>query len=321
MYFNVITPKCKRHIEMCVAADSEALAAWHHNKKALKLSQMIDQEHLQRFRELLTDKKQILIIFPENPSHDLFLASYSLFTFLNNLTPTRILSPSFKVKLPTSIKSFVEISQIETELGKQNLLISFPYQEEQVDKVSYYIGESDQRFYLTIKPRVGVAPLDSAQVEFSYAGTDADLIILLGVDDLEQLKQLYFGYENLYKNENNHVVTIQEFIPEFGSLNIDTSTESSYAEAIWQLLHGLEDMQSDVDFLRTSVLPTLLLYGIESNTQALQSVLLQPATFMAVADLLQRGASRLYVVDTVQTESPKKSSKPKEKPIQLHSVK
>lgn len=281
---------------------------------------MIDQAQSDRFRELLTDKKQILIVFPENPSIDLFLASYSLFSFLNELVPTRILAPTVTVKLPPSLSSFVETSQIETELGKQNLLISFPYQEEQVDKVSYYIGESDQRFYLTIKPRLGVAPLDSKQVEFSYAGTEADLVIVCGVDDLEQLKQLYFGYENLYKNEHTQVVTIQEFIPEYGSLHIDVSTESSYAETIWQLIHNLGSMQADSNFLKTSVLPTLLLYGIESNTGGLQSVLLQPQTFIAVADLLQLGASRLYVAELPVVQ--KKAPKPKEKqPIQLHSAK
>jgi hypothetical protein len=174
---------------------------------------------------------------------------------------------------------------------------------------------------LTIKPRTGVAPLDSTLVEFNYAGTDADLVILLGVDDLEQLKQLYFGYENLYKNEHSHVITIQDFIPEFGSLNIDVSTESSYAEVIWQLLRFCEDLQEGEDFLKTSALPTLLLYGIESNTQALQSVLLQPATFMTVADLLQAGASRLYVTELNRSGLTKKSAKPKEQSIQLHSVK
>jgi hypothetical protein len=149
---------------------------------------------------------------------------------------------------------------------------------------------------LTIKPKKNIAPLDSKQVEFAYAGAQTDLLILCGVEDLESLEQLYFAYEALYKGDNNYVTTINNFIPDFGKLNLDISPSSSYCEAIFYLL---QDLDSDnEELLAKSDLPTLLLYGIEAKTSGLQSADTDINTFLAVASLLKLGAARLFKLPT-----------------------
>ena len=283
---------------------------------------MIDQAQTAKFKDILTFSKNTLVIFPSLSNVadlDLFLASYCLFTFLADKSEVRLLSPKFKLKMPAEISALLELQKVEDQLGKENLLISFPYQEEQVDKVSYYIGEQDQRFYLTIKPKSGVTPLDSAQVEFSYAGTQADCLVLLGVEDLENLEQLYFAYESLYKNNNNHLVTINSFIPDFGTLNLDISPANSYCDAVFYLL---KDLAEDGDFLAKSNLPTLLLYGIEHKSNGLQALTVNAQTFMAVAELLNLGANRLF---HLAEEKKPKLKKPEEIKVQnslrAHSIK
>lgn len=270
---------------------------------------MIDQAQTDRLLDFVGTDKKILVIFPKQANVDLFLASYCLFIFMNEVGQARLLSPQFKAKPLQSLASLVQQEKVELELGKDNLLISFPYQEEQVDKVSYHIGEADQRFYLTIKPKIGSKPLDSKQVEFVYAGTAADLILTCGVDDLEELEQLYVGYENLYQQQNTRVVTLHDFIPDFGTLNLDISGYSSYSEAVFVLLQQL-DSSLDLDLLAKSELPTLLLYGIDEATQGLSAPELQAHTFAHVAALLNLGASRLFVQSS-QVKSPKKSSSSK----------
>ncbi len=218
------------------------------------------------------------------------------------------MSPKFVQKIPKELEKLIKFDEVESELGKENLIISFPYQEEQVDKVSYYIGEKDKRFYLTIKPKKNIAPLESNKVEFSYAGAQADLLILCGVEDLENLRQLYFAYETLYKGDNNYVVTINNFIPDFGKLNLDISPSSSYSEAIFYLLQDLDSKNEDI--LAKSNLPSLLLYGIEAKTRGLQSEEVDINTFLAVASLLKLGATRLFKLKT-QKSVKKKSVKVK----------
>lgn len=285
---------------------------------------MIDQAQTDKFKDILALSKNSLVIFPnlnEINDLDLFLASYCLFAFLAKKAEARLLTPKFKLKIPAEISTLIDLSKIEKQLGKENLLISFPYKEEQVDKVSYYIGEQDQRFYLTIKPKSGVAPLDSEQVEFSYAGTQADCLVLLGVEDLENLEQLYFAYENLYKTNNNHLITINNFIPDFGNLNLDISPANSYCEAVFYLL---KDLDSEGDLLAKGDLPTLLLYGIEHKSNGLQSLTMTAQTFMAIAELLNLGASRLFHL-SAQDEKKPKSKKVEElmvkKSSQPHSIK
>lgn len=272
---------------------------------------MIDQAQTDKFKDILQLSKNVLLIFPEEANPDLFLATYSLFYFLNTSRYTRILTPSFKIALSKEIEALLDTKLVETELGKENLLISFPYQEEQVDKVSYYIGENDKRFYLTVKPRRGTAPLDSKDIEFSYAGVQTDLIVLCGVENLEKLEQLYFAYENLYKGTDNQLVTINDFIPDFGKLNLDISPANSYCEAVYNLINSIDGNGKDL-FAKTN-LPTLLLYGIESKNDGLQSPLIAARTFSTVAELVNLGAVRLFKkAEEVLKTKQKKSVKRKE---------
>lgn len=283
---------------------------------------MIDQAQTDKLREILESSQQALVILPATKDIDLFLASYCLFVFLSARVKIRLLSPKKFAKLPATITDLVNQDQLETEIGKENLLISFPYREEQVDKVSYYIGENDQRFYLTVKPKQGVAPLDSKQVEFAYAGAQADLLFLCGVDSLEDLEQLYFAYESLYQGSNSHLVTLNNFIPDFGTLALDMSEASSYCEAVYlvlrQLTEAAEEVWLDED------LAGLLLYGIESKTKGLQVQGIKAETFLAVGELMKAGAKRLFRADKNEAAATKISRENKNvanSPRQHHLIK
>ncbi len=256
---------------------------------------MIDQAQTDKLREILESSKQALVILPAASDLDLLLASYCLYVFLSQRLSARLLCPKPFGKLPSALVDLLDQSKLETELGKENLLISFPYHEEQVDKVSYYIGEQDHRFYLTIKPKQGTAPLDDKQVEFSYAGAEADLVFLCGVDNLEDLEQLYFGYEPLYQSSNSHLITLNHFIPDFGTLSLDLDEPMSYCEALYFTWRNL-DLKTDVEiegWLSADV-ASLLLYGIEHKSQGLQGPNTAATTFLAVGELLQAGAKRLF---------------------------
>lgn len=283
---------------------------------------MIDQAQTDKLQELLALSKNILVIFPETKDLDLFLATYCLYNFLASQSNARLLSPKFKQKIPNELNNLIEGKKVEVEIGKENLLISFPYREEQVENVSYFIGEDDKRFYLTIKPKKGAAPLNSNDVEFSYVGGRADLLILCGVEDLESLEQLYFAYEDLYKAANSHLVTINNFISDFGNLNLEISPTSSYCEAVFFLLKNL-DKDSQAIFAKSNI-PTLLLYGIEYKSGGLQSFDIDATTFLVVGQLLQLGAVRLFKLDTKTKESKVKIFTKNQKPIeqrQIHSIK
>jgi hypothetical protein len=193
------------------------------------------------------------------------------------------------------------VQDLNTQLGKQNLVIEFDYEESAVDKVSYHIGEESGKFYLTIKPKKGSKPLDKSRVDFTYAGADADLIFLVGVHDLETLDQLYFGYEPLY--ENAFVVTLNSFKPELGNVQIDLSGGSSLSESLVGLLTGLE-------IPVTEEMATNLLRGIEQATDNLQSFAASADTFEVVAKLLRSGARRAKAPVSESISQPSETPQP-----------
>lgn len=265
---------------------------------------MIDQQQIDKLKEMFELSHSPLFIFPTTTDVDLFAASYSLFSFFNMRKECRLLTPVFDEQTYETVGDYFHPSKIENELGKENLLISFPYQEAQVDKVSYHIGEDGKRFHLTIKPRKGTAPLDSKQVEFSYAGAATDFICLLGVEQLEDLSQLYFAYENIYKNSDSQLVTIGGGQSELGQVRLELE-EQSYCELAFELIRQLAPlMEIDLaEFFTLTRASTLLLYGIEYKTNGLQNSDTPASSFIAAGELLNLQATRLF--QTAQISAPK----------------
>jgi len=241
---------------------------------------MIALEQVNSLKEYFESSESIAVILGQKPTVDQLALASALYDGCKNL------GKEVGLYSPKRIKDehFSSLKELQTELGKQNLVVSFDYNEEAVDKVSYHIGEETNKFFLTVKPKKGIKPLDPKSVEFSYAGADIDLIFLIGVHDLETLDQLYFSYESLYKN--NYVVTLHNFKPEIGTTQFDLSSSSSMSESMVDVIESL-GMQVDEN------MATTLLMGIEHTTKNLQSLSTTAETFEKVARLLRAGARRI----------------------------
>lgn len=263
---------------------------------------MIALEQVNSLKEYFQSAETVAIVLGQKPTVDQLALASALFTGCQNL------NKDVGLYAPRKIKDdhFSALNNLQTDLGKQNLVISFDYDEKAVDKVSYHIGEETKKFHLTIKPKKGTKPLDPESVEFSYAGADVDLLFLIGVHDLETLDQLYFGYETLY--ENSYVVTLHNFKPEIGTTQFDLSGTSSMSETMVDLIESL-GMQFD------EAMATSLLMGIEQTTNHLQSLTTSAETFEKVAQLLRAGARRIKRVEspTVSLEVKKTASKRKKR--------
>ena len=271
---------------------------------------MIDESKLNHLKNLVVSAQNIIIVISSQASFDQAAAGLALAQALasakqqgdeltsnngvglggesgetttvdsNHHKQIRLASP----KLAQNLNLLTGIDLIGHELGHQSLTISFDYSEEKVDKISYHIGEEAGKFYLTVKPKAGTEPLDPKSVEYSMTGADADLLILFGVSELDKLDQLYFGYEELYKN--TPLVSFHVFETDFGTVKIDTSPFSSTAEAVHELITQLG--------LSLSPDPaTNILAGIEQATNCFGSRTTNAQTFAVVAELMKAGARRV----------------------------
>jgi hypothetical protein len=293
---------------------------------------MIDQSQIKSLNEIIKLSKSSLLVFPETKNLDLIAAAYSFYYFLEGILAEeqkgqlRLLCPNLNRNSLGELKNLLTITDLQNEMGKENLLISFPYDEMKVDQVDSYLGDEGQRLFIRVKSKKGASPVSEKDVQFSYSGANADLLILLGVNDLENLDNLYYGYEDLYSAINNQVVTINNFLPDFGSLNLDISGRTSYSEAVFYLLKGLaEQLELDfVDLLAKTEIPTILLFGMEYKTRALASKQATAETFLAVGELLQMGARRVFVVEEKQSVAEvknKNESVSKKKSVQTKTKK
>lgn len=243
---------------------------------------MITSDQVTQLKELLTPAHTILVALGSTPTFDQTASAVALALALQAQGKEVILAAPTKPKVGDS--ELVGVEQLKTELGHQNLHITFDYTPTSVDKVSYHIDEERQKFYLVIKPQKGAKPLDSSSVNFTYAGAEADLVFLIGVHQFEALEQLYTGYEELYQNAG--LVTLHTFEPEIGHIKLNSSGFSGVSEAMGTLLlHLAAEITADV--------ATDLLAGIENSTDSFKSLSTTADTFELVARLMRSGARRL----------------------------
>ena len=242
---------------------------------------MLDESQITQLKNLTETAQTHLIIFDYQAKSSILAAAASLFLSLKEADKEVNLAA---VKKPKQSR-IVGLKAVQTELGKQNLTISFAYDENAVDKISYHIGEETKKFYLTIKPKKGHEPLDSQTIEFNYSGFEADIIYLFGVNNLEDLDKLYFGYEEVFKD--TPLVSFHNYLTPFGTIKFDASGNVSMTELVFKLLTKLVWPVS----IDTA---TDLLYGIEAETAGLRSKLATAETFDMVARLMKLGARRIW---------------------------
>ncbi len=240
---------------------------------------MTSSSDFSQYASAIKQANTALIILGNNSSFDQQLAASSLFLSLQQQGKrVNLLSPK-EIKNPT----ISGLDQLKTEIGNKNLVISFDYVETAVQNVSYHIDEDSNKFYLTIKPQADHDPLNKDAIKTEYAGADSDIIIIFGVEELDDLDQLYFGYEALFKDTT--ILAISKFKPRYESLAIDSSEFSSDSEVVFGLL---KNMGAEL----SSELATNLLAGIQYQTNNFIDPKAGADTFEAVAQLIRSGAQR-----------------------------
>ncbi len=242
---------------------------------------MLDDSQLSQLKNLSETASNHLVLYDVSAKDSILAAASGWYLALKERGVDVSLAA---LKKPTN-KRLNGLKATETDLGKQNLTISFDYHEEAVDKISYHIGQETKKFYLTIKPKKGHKPLEAKTVEFAYTGFEADIIYVFGVSKLEDLDKLYFGYEEQFK---------QIPLVAFHTQGLDYGTIKIYNQA--------PALSEDVFRLLTRLVwpitpdaATDLLYGIEAETKGLTSPLATAETFDAVARLMKLGAKRVWL--------------------------
>lgn len=141
----------------------------------------------------LKDANSVVILLPKNPSFEHVASGLALYLSLERAGKSvEIVSPS---EMLVEVNRLVGVQRVKTKLSGRNLVISFNYVKDAIEKVSYNVD--DGKFNLVVVPKNGHAPLDHNSVSYSYSGMSGDVIILVGTKDMNDAKEVLSSGENL----------------------------------------------------------------------------------------------------------------------------
>jgi len=255
----------------------------------------LNPEQVNQARNLLGNSKNILVSIPDSPAIDTTAAGLALYLSLSaSGKQVTIVSP---MQMTVEFNRLIGVDKIRNNINAQNgrnLIISFPYQEGSIEKVSYNI-ENDT-FNLVIEPRDGFPAITSEMMNYSFGNGDYDVIITLSCSNPNELGQILGKNQNLLRGKNIINIDTDNKNSLFGKINLIDSTVSSISEIILGLLDQL-GLPIEPD------MATNLLTGITANTENFSSQKTTAGTFEAAAMLLKYGGrkSQFEAINPIST--------------------
>ena len=223
-----------------------------------------------QIKELFDKAQSALVVLGGNVDNDLACLAASLVEIFGAYKKQSLLLTTSE--LPIAARPLVKPELLRSKLDPESLVLSFDWTTAQLDKVSYNI--EGNRFDLLVSSHG--KRINPADITYSYKGQKFDLILTVGVGNLEELRN--FGVE----------LDLFNRVP---SLNFDKKRENTQFAKI-NLISGTTD---GVCYLATNtfknakiLLPTkaaeIMLVGIREATNNFTEVS-DPATFEAAAYL------------------------------------
>jgi nanoRNase/pAp phosphatase (c-di-AMP/oligoRNAs hydrolase) len=247
---------------------------------------MAKNYNLEPVKTALQTAKQTLVLLPQNPTVDSVAAALAVYLSLTKKGINSTIGCSSQMTV--QFNRLFGVDKIKPRIGNQNLVISFDYPEDSLEKVAYDKDPANQKFHLTIEPKAGMQPLDSSQVQYSYTGSNADLIFVIGAKSLEDLGEIYKKEKTLLDDKSKIMVNISSLgNSQFGSVNLSDPMATGASEIVFNLIKGLElPLEQDI--------ATNILAGIEAATQNLAQAR-DVETFETVTELMRFGAERNHL--------------------------
>jgi hypothetical protein len=175
------------------------------------------------FKEALNKNKKIAILIDKNAPKDAFFAGAALSLIIKEMGKEVTLITKGNVPEEAG-----ELAFFQNEPGQKNLVISFDYAPETIEKVRYY--SEDGIFNLILSP----IPKDfnPENIRYSYTVPNFDLWVILGVSRLEDLSQDLSEYKEEIGTTSKIVFANK---PLFGEVQVDVS-ERGYSGNLFLLL-------------------------------------------------------------------------------------
>ncbi len=242
----------------------------------------MDNTTFRQIGDAIEKNSSIGIVTAKNPTLDEMGAALALYLALTNL------GKSITIATPENplveVSSLVGIDKVKTALsGKSgDLTVSFPYQEGEIEKVSYTLENG----LLNIVVKAGEKGLsfEESQVLFSRSQGAPGLLFVVGVSRLSDLGKLF----NVADLKDTMIINIDNKADNqgFGDVIMVYPMLSSISEQVANLIVSL-NLKMDIDIAQN------LMHGISSATNNFQDVKTSALAFEMISILMKNGAIRV----------------------------
>ena len=243
----------------------------------------------QQICELVDKSDSILICLPKNPSGDAIASSLAVFLILEKLGKKATLV------CPTAIPEnflFLPASQniIHKLEGVKEYVISLGVERKNLEQLRYEVNDHHLNIFITAKNGDLEKRLENENIKLEPAKFKYDLVMVLGVQDIENLGNVYDENSELFFETPIINIDHHPSNEYFGKVNLVEITASSTAEIITAIYPLLRE-----DVLDEKI-ATLLLAGIISSTESFQNKNTTPNSLTAAASLIAAGADQQKII-------------------------
>ena len=243
----------------------------------------------EQIRQLLEQKKHILITFRKDYSGDSIASALALFLFLTGMNKrAEIICENFELpKKFTFLRRSDRIKKAFSHL--QKFVINIDTAKTGVEELSYDLKGEKLRIFIT--PKEGFLTRDNiqtAQSDFKY-----DLIFTLDTPNLESLGSLYDNNTELFYQTPLVNIDYRPTNEHYGQINVVDLTATSTAEVLFDVLTKIGEK-----FI-TNHTATALLTGMIANTQSFKSGNVKPHTMALASKLMDIGADRERIIENL----------------------
>jgi len=264
----------------------------------------MDNVTFNKIREAVNKHNNIAIAVPKDPTVDEMGAALGLYLSIEDL------GKSLSIATPNTplveVSSLVAVDEVKTTLGAESgdLVVSFPYREGEIEKVSYTRDDS----FLNIVVKAGEKGLnfDQKDVKFTRGTNAPELLFIVGAARVSDLGKLF----DPVALKDTVVVNIDNKPDNqgFGDIVMTSTKFSSVSEIIANIIFST-GFKMDLDIAQN------LMLGIATATNNFQEPETSSLAFEMAGVLMRNGALRPASATSISRRKLTADYDEKEKPF------
>ncbi len=245
-----------------------------------------------QLKDLISKNQTVGIAVGKNPGVDEMAAALSLFLALKSDGKNiNIVCPTDPLVEHSRLVGIDKVKR-DFELQGGDMTVSFPYQEGEIEKISYTLENGSLN--IIVKAGQDGLSFNEKDVMFRRSEGYPTLLFVIGTSRLSDLDRIY----DAQALKDTTVINIDNKSDNqgYGDISIVTPNSSSISEKVADLMLSM-GLNIDIDIAQN------LLTGIEKATNNFQSSRTSPLAFEMTGELIRKGAVR-SADSNIQSELP-----------------